>query len=83
MSNEEVKATVAKLPPFTDDARDRLRHTVAACHDVPDDLWAVLVTSYRDDDGIHRCTGLTYGDLRRLLSAFRPPKGESYEADGE
>lgn len=64
--------------PFTDNAVDRLAYTVAASGNVHDDVWAVLVTSYRDDDGTHHCTGLTYGDLRRLLSAFRPSEIEPY-----
>jgi hypothetical protein len=83
MSNEkDFTDYLAELPPFTNDARDRLRHTVAAWKDQPDDAWALLATAHPDGENT-RATGLTHGDLRRLLSAFRPPKGESYEADGE
>lgn len=60
------------LPPFTDNALDRLRHTLAAYEDSPDDR--VVLDATRDGRG--NWTGLTLGDLRvlsSLWSKLEPP----------
>ena len=57
---------VAQFPPFSDDPVDRLRHTLAAFADTPDDRQ--LVTATANVPGMPEWTGLTWGDLRALLA---------------
>lgn len=53
-----------KLPPPGNTPIEHLRHTLAAHADTPHDGMAVLATS-----GVYDTrTGLTYGDLRALLT---------------
>lgn len=55
------------LPEFTADPTQRLRHTVAAYRDEPDERPLLLATSSMSFGGDSTWTGLTAGDLRALL----------------
>lgn len=54
-----------ELPEFTDDATDRLAHTLAAFDRASTGEWAITATYNVDDSG--ETTGLTWGDLREIL----------------
>jgi hypothetical protein len=63
---EDRAAWIASLPPFTDDAYDRLVHTLAACSGYHDDDIMVTATATSGDQPGPRWTGLTMRDLRNL-----------------
>lgn len=61
-----ARETVERHPEPGADPIDRLQHTVSVFNEEPDNEWAIIATGNIYGQGVR--TGLTWGDLRTLLT---------------